>query len=93
MKTLLISAASLLAASSLMLAQSPTPLVVQAMSPAQPVNAPAVSTPDSSSANLKLLQEMKAANDAILGKQAAALQQLEDLEKAVEQLKIYTKRG
>jgi hypothetical protein len=42
---------------------------------------------------LKALQDMKAANDEVLKRQAATLQQLEEIEKAAEQLKIYSKRG
>jgi hypothetical protein len=42
---------------------------------------------------LKALQEMKAANDEILRKQAATLQQLDEMEKAAEQIKVYSKRS
>lgn len=77
-------------------AQSPT-IVVQAASPA-----PAASTsatpplvPDAKSLSplIKLLQEMKATNEETLKKQQAALQQLDDLQKAAEQLKTFGKRG
>ena len=78
-------------------AQSPTPIVVQAIVPAAPVTAApaqnAVPVVASSDAALKALQEMKAANEAILAKQAATLQQLDEMEKAADQIKIYTKRG
>ena len=36
---------------------------------------------------------MKSANDEILKKQTATLLQLDELQKAAEQLKIYSKRG
>jgi hypothetical protein len=36
---------------------------------------------------------MKTANDEILKRQAATLLQLEEMEKAAEQIKIYSKRG
>ena len=41
---------------------------------------------------LKLLQQMKAANDATLKTQAAQLATLDDLQKAAEEIKIYSKR-
>ncbi len=65
------------------------PAAVQATTSAQTV-APATS---STASTLKLLREMKAANEAILAKQAATLLQLQELEKAAEQIKIYTKRS
>ena len=76
-------------------AQTPAPIVVQAATqinatspqaqPLQPVSA--------SSGALKTLQELKTANEEILTKQQKTLQQLDELQKAAEQLKIYTKRG
>jgi hypothetical protein len=79
-------------------AQSPTPIIVQAIVPAaSPAAAVSAQNPVTSTAGadaaLKALQEMKAANDAILAKQAATLQQLDEMEKAADQIKIYTKRG
>jgi hypothetical protein len=76
-------------------AQSPAPIVVQAMTPesanvARVAPAPTTSTSD---ATLKLLQEIKAANAAVLSKQVETLQQLDELEKAADQIKIYSKRG
>lgn len=78
------------------LAQGPTPVVVQAVPTAKVPAAVPVAAPvsDSSVADaLKTLRDLKAANDETLKKQAATLQQLEELEKAAEQIKIYTKRG
>ena len=76
-------------------AQSPVPVIVQAATPAvAPARAP--SAPDNAASvqgALKMLQEMKAANEETLRKQAAILQQLDELEKTAEQIKIYTKRG
>ena len=76
-------------------AQSPVPVIVPAATPAvAPSRAP--SAPDNAGSlqgALKMLQEMKAANEETLRKQAAILQQLDELEKTAEQLKIYTKRG
>lgn len=41
----------------------------------------------------KALQQMKAANVDILAKQEATLKALDELQKAAEQLRIYTKRS
>ena len=87
-------AAAVLAAVSIH-AQSPTPIVVQAAQPppTAPATLPAADQTGSADAALKILQQVKAANDAVLAKQAATLQQLEELEKNADQLKIYSKRG
>jgi uncharacterized membrane protein (DUF106 family) len=77
-------------------AQSPAPIVVQAASPATVASTPPPSvTQDSGSlqATLKMLREMKATNAETLKKQEAALQQLDEIQKAAEQLKIFGKRG
>ncbi len=80
-------------------AQQPTPaqVVIQAASAiSAPVAAkPAAPSNSSSSvqAAIKALQQVKAANDETLKKQEATLQQLDDLQKAAEQLKIFAKRG
>ncbi len=77
-------------------AQSPTPIVVQA---ALPANVSSTATPapltdsDSLPLTIKTLQEMKAANEEMLKKQAATLQQLDELQKAANELKIFSKRG
>jgi len=78
-------------------AQSPAPVVIQAMTPGQTTlpraaTAQPAATGDSG-AVLKVLLEMKAANEQVLQKQAATLQQLDDIEKAADQIKIYSKRG
>jgi hypothetical protein len=75
-------------------AQTPTPIVVQAVIPVgtttiQPQAGPAASV----QSVLQTLQAMKSANDEILKKQAATLLQLDEIQKAAEQLKIYSKRG
>jgi hypothetical protein len=77
------------------LAQTPAPVVIQAVRPVNvptaAANAPAAAP--SVEAALQALQSLKAANEETLKKQAATLQQLEELEKAAEQIKIYSKRG
>ena len=78
-------------------AQSPTPIVVQAMTPApattsqSPVTAGV--TTSATQTTLKALQAMKAANDEILTQQKATLEKLDEMEKAANEIRIYTKRG
>jgi hypothetical protein len=76
-------------------AQSPTPIVVQAMTPAtsnqSPVTA-AVATA-STQTTLKVLQAIKAANDEILNQQKVTLEKLDEVEKTANEIRIYTKRG
>jgi hypothetical protein len=77
-------------------AQSPAPVVIQAVpTAAAPAagTAPAGQPAPAAASVLSALAQMKAANDEVLSKQAATLQQLEEIEKAAEQIKIYTKRG
>ena len=83
-------------------AQQPTPplVVVQAANTAsnnqEVVAKPAASDNNPSSslqAALKALQRTKTINDETLKKQEALLEQLDELQKAAEQLKIFAKRG
>src|SRR4051794_30365268 len=78
-------------------AQSPAPIVVQAMSPVTAVSAPKAVTQDASSSSsqetVKMLEQIKAANQETLKRQQATLDQLEEAQKAAEQLKVFTKRG
>ena len=56
--------------------------------------APVVATPASDSKNmLQALQEMQTLNAATIKKQEAALATLDELQKAAEELKIFSKRG
>ena len=75
-------------------AQTPMPVIVPAMTPAtaQSPVAAAVATA-STQTTLKALQAIKAANDEILKQQAATLEKLEEIEKAANEIRIYTKRG
>ena len=82
-------------------AQSPAPIVVQAASAATaPSNSASATTSPSAAqdsealqAALKSLREIKAVNDETLKKQEAALQQLDELQKTADQVKIFGKRG
>jgi hypothetical protein len=76
-------------------AQSPKPIVVPAMTPATTNQSPvtAAVTTASTQTTLKALQAMKAANEEILKQQAATLEKLDEMEKAANEIRIYTKRG
>lgn len=50
-------------------------------------------TASSTQATLKALEAMKAANEEILKQQAAMLQKLDEIEKAAQEIRIYTKRS
>ena len=77
-------------------AQTPIPVIVQAATPAAKTSQQSAA-PTSNSRSLqdalKMLQEMRAANEETLRKQAATLEMLDEMEKAAEQIKVYTKRG
>jgi beta-lactamase regulating signal transducer with metallopeptidase domain len=95
MRTFILSIiASALAVSSIN-AQSPTPIIVPAMTPATAKQNPvtAAVTTSAIQTTLKVLEAMKAANDEILSQQKATLEKLEEIEKAANDIRIYTKRG
>jgi hypothetical protein len=85
-----------IALASLLQAQSPMPVIVPAMTPAIK-SAPAAPAPSEKSvslqAALKMLQEVKATNEETLRKQAATLQQLDELEKAADAIRLLSKRS
>lgn len=94
MKTLCLLLLALIMASQLF-GQTPAPIVVPAATPA-PVTTTltAPPTPPGQSDDVtSRLRAMKAANDEILRRQAETLQRLDELQKAADQLKIYSKRG
>jgi cell shape-determining protein MreC len=78
--------------------QSPAPIVVDAASSASTsvtakTTAAPAKAPESLDGAIKLLEEMQAANAALLKKQEATLQKLDELQQDAEQLKIFSKRG
>jgi hypothetical protein len=95
MRTLIFSLIACALTASGIHAQSPTPIVVQAMTPATANQSPvtAAVTTASTQTAIKALQAIKAANDEILNQQKAALEKLDEMEKAANELRIYTKRG
>ena len=95
MRALIFSLLAAVSLASISDAQSPTPVVVQAMTPATTAKSPATadSAASSTQAALKALQAMKAANEEILKQQAATLQKLDEIEKTANEIRIYTKRS
>ena len=95
MRAITLSLLAIATLAGMLPAQSQKTVIVQVATPAVTLpQAPAV--PDNSGSiqgALKMLREMKAANEETLRKQAATLQQLDALEEAADQLKIYSKRG
>lgn len=79
-------------------AQSPTPIVVQAASATTVTSTSSKSAPTPTDAYsipeaIKLLEQIKAANEEVLAKQKAALERLDELQDAADQLRIFAKRG
>jgi hypothetical protein len=76
-------------------AQNPAPVVVQAASPAAAAGpvAPSAQAATDSKTILQLLQQMQATNAATIKKQEATLAALDELQKAANDLKIFSKRG
>ena len=79
-------------------AQSPTPIVVQAASGATVTSTSSTSVATAPNVHsipdaIKLLEQIKAANDEVLAKQKAALERLDELKDAADQLRIFAKRG
>jgi hypothetical protein len=76
-------------------AQSPAPIIVQAASavPATSTSPASVTAVSSVPDAIKLLEQVKAANDEVLTKQKAALERLDELQEAADQLRIFAKRG
>ena len=70
------------------------PIVVPAMTPTTTKSpAAAAVTTAATQTTLKALQAIKAANDELLKQQTATLEKLDELEKAANDIRIYSKRG
>ncbi len=95
----LIATWSLIATMANVKSQSPQPIVVQAAtaptatSTSTAVSSAVPSNSGSIEAAIKTLEKVKAANDELLKRQQATLQQLDDMQQAAEELKIFSKRG
>ena len=95
MRALTISLLTICAVAGMLSAQSSKPVIVPAATSAVTSSQAPAALNNSASIQgaLKVLEEMKAVNEETLRKQAATLEQLDELEKAADQLKIYAKRG
>lgn len=95
MRTFIPTAAAFALFISIGAAQTPMPVVVPAMTPATTAQSPVTTavTTASTQTTLKALQAIKAANDEILKQQAATLLKLDEMEKAAQEIRIYSKRG
>ncbi|MDB6148076.1 MAG: hypothetical protein JWO45_1740 [Spartobacteria bacterium] len=78
--------------------QQPTPMIIVQAANAAPSGTPVVAAPPNAEtgsaidAATKALEQVKAVNEETLKKQETVLQQLDELQKAAEQLKIFSKR-
>ena len=70
--------------------QSPPPIIVPAGAKVTGVSVSG--SPDTTETLIKSLKEIKVANEATLQKQKVTLEMLDELQKAAEQIKVYTKR-
>jgi hypothetical protein len=75
--------------------QTPAPVIIQAATPLPAVVAKSATAAPATNTKtiLQLLQEMQATNAATIKKQEAALATLDELQKAAEEIKIFSKRG
>ena len=94
MRALILSLVSVGILASTSNGQTPMPIVVPAMTPASAQTpAAAAVTTAATQTTLKTLQAIKAANDEILKQQTATLQKLDEIEKAANEIRVYSKRG
>jgi hypothetical protein len=75
--------------------QAPTPIIVPAASaiPAKTASSVAIAAVSSVPEAINMLEQVKAGNDEVLAKQKAALERLDELQEAADQLRIFAKRG
>ena len=95
-KTSIFSAlAALVLALGVLHAQSPVIVEAADSTAAKSAASAPVSAPASSASKtmLQSLQDMQTMNEATIKKQEAALATLEELQKAAEELKVFSKRG
>ena len=86
-------------------AQTSEPTVIGVPQTSEPIPAPTPTAPTTAAgaeavkeqeemaASIKELQELKARNDELLKEQQATLDQLDQLQRDAEQLRIFSKRG
>jgi hypothetical protein len=74
--------------------QTSVAVTIQAATPAPAIVAKPAAVPETDlKATLQLLLDMEATNAATIKKQEAALATLDELQKAADELKIFSKRG
>jgi hypothetical protein len=89
----------LVALSTLAYAQTPMPIIVPANSGSDVQAAKAPSAPETAASSrsldnaIQMLQETQTNNAELLKAQEATLQQIDAMQQAAEQLKIFSKRG
>ena len=86
----------LLATTVIAFGQAPSPMtvIVPAANPATVVKTTAAENASGSPQSvMKALQAMKSANEEILKQQAATLQKLDEIEKAAQEIRIFSKRN
>jgi hypothetical protein len=95
MRVIALSVFAILGLASVMPAQSPMPVIIPAVTPVVASSRASAVSENSASlqAALKALREMKAANEQTVGKHAATLGQLDELQKAADQIRIFTSRN
>ncbi len=97
--TIIITLLGLSIAAATTNAQAPEPVVVQASgrtATASTAGAPAAADSEDGASKadlLQSLQQLKAANDEIVKRQLATLEQLEEIEKAAAEIKIFAGRS
>jgi hypothetical protein len=103
----LIATFSLIATITFVKGQSPQPILVQAATGANSGTTTSAVTTTTTSAQsaaiaqnaaavqvaIQTLEKIKSANDEVLKRQQATLQQLDELQQAAEELKVFSKRG
>ena len=99
MKSALIKVSLIFACAAVFVAkaQNSTPVIIQAMPATSTAPAPKLIAAAGGNASvqdaIKALEKVRAANQETLKHQQAVLEQLDELQKATEQMKVFTKRG
>ena len=92
-KRIFMVAAAAVALLGLEILRAQTPLPTTSAKTETAVAATVAPNSGTMATTLKVLREMKAVNEETLRKQQATLDALDELQKAAEQIKVFTKRG
>lgn len=94
MKRPILAAVFAMVTAAAAVAQSPVVVPAATAVPAAAATRTTTAAPDAANAELlKELQAMKALNEETIRKQTAALQQLDEISKNAEQLRVFSKRN